>query len=97
MKDTGRSPDGKAMTETTVPDTLVPLDAGQHAASRAADAGDTAREERIAPGNKGAAPPLTPEIQNRIGSQLQSLYNDLLSESTPDRFLKLLEDLDRKS
>lgn len=65
---------------------------GSRPAQRAAGAGkpDTARNRRAAAG-------LTPEIQNRIGSQLQSLYNDLLAESTPDRFLKLLEDLDRKS
>lgn len=40
---------------------------------------------------------LTPEIQHRIGAQLQSLYNDLLTEGTPDRFLKLLDDLDSKA
>ena len=85
------------MSDTTVPDTIVPHNAGQHAASRAADGGDAVRAERQAPGSTGAVPPLTTEIQNRIGSQLQSLYNDLLAESTPDRFLKLLEDLDRKS
>lgn len=54
------------------------------------------RNDGAAIGNKGAAA-LTPEIQNRIGSQLQALYNDLLAESTPDRFLKLLKDLDGKS
>lgn len=41
--------------------------------------------------------PLATGLQSRIGAQLQSLYNDLLTEETPDRFLKLLEDLDRKS
>lgn len=41
--------------------------------------------------------PLATGLQSRIGAQLQSLYNDLLTEETPDRFLKLLEELDRKS
>lgn len=70
------------MTGTTTPD----MDA-RGAAPRAGATG--AR-------GKGGASALTPEIQNRIGSHLQSLYKDLLAESTPDRFLKLLDELDRK-
>ncbi|MGV6871191.1 NepR family anti-sigma factor [Pseudochelatococcus sp. B33] len=64
---------------------------------RAGRAGKPSRPDSAATRNRRAAAALTPEIQNRIGSQLQSLYSDLLAESTPDRFLKLLEDLDRKS
>lgn len=49
------------------------------------------------PVRPAAAGALTTDIQHRIGTQLQSLYNDLLTEATPDRFLKLLDDLDRKT
>lgn len=35
--------------------------------------------------------------QDQIGLQLRSMYDDLLNEATPERFLKLLEDLDRKA
>lgn len=82
------------MTGTTTSDNGAPR-AAQRGAVAAGAAGPLASG---APGpGKPATIPLTPEIQNRIGSQLQSLYNDLLAEATPDRFLKLLDDLDRKS
>lgn len=44
-----------------------------------------------------AVAPLSASVQSHIGAQMQSFYNDLLKEETPERFLKLLEELDRKS
>ena len=35
-----------------------------------------------------------PEISDQIGRQLRSVYNDLLAQPVPDRFLDLLKDLD---
>ena len=41
-------------------------------------------------------PPLALDIQSQIGRQLQAVYDEVLHEPVPDRFLKLLRDLDRK-
>jgi hypothetical protein len=35
-----------------------------------------------------------PDISDQIGRQLQSVYNDVLAQPVPDRFLDLLKDLD---
>ncbi|MBS7696097.1 MULTISPECIES: NepR family anti-sigma factor [unclassified Chelatococcus] len=36
-------------------------------------------------------------LQDQIGLQLRSMYDDVLNEATPERFLKLLQDLDAKT
>ena len=35
-----------------------------------------------------------PEISDQIGRQLRSVYNDILAQPVPDRFLDLLKDID---
>lgn len=50
---------------------------------------------------KPGAPPsiqsgLEPELQDHIGMQLRAVYNEVLNEPVPDRFLKLLAELERK-
>jgi len=45
---------------------------------------------------EGAEPQLDPSMQAHIGAQLRALYEKLVDEPVPDRFLKLLEDLERK-
>ncbi len=35
-----------------------------------------------------------PEISDQIGRQLRSVYNDILAQPVPDRFLDLLKNLD---
>jgi len=37
------------------------------------------------------------EIQAKIGLQLRTLYNDIVSEGVPDRFADLLNKLDKSS
>jgi hypothetical protein len=39
---------------------------------------------------------IAPEAQDRIGHQLRSVYNEVLAEPVPDRFLQLLAALERK-
>ena len=46
-------------------------------------------------------PQITPgqldsQLQEHIGRQLQALYNEVVEEPVPDRFLKLLEGLEGK-
>ncbi|CAH1648856.1 NepR family anti-sigma factor [Chelatococcus asaccharovorans] len=48
------------------------------------------------PVDRGADSKTTP-AQDQIGLQLRSMYDDILNEATPERFLKLLEDLDQKT
>jgi hypothetical protein len=38
-----------------------------------------------------------PEISDQIGRQLRSVYNDILVQPVPDRFLDLLKDIDAMS
>jgi hypothetical protein len=35
-----------------------------------------------------------PEVSDQIGRQLRTVYNDILAQPVPDRFLELLKDLD---
>ena len=35
-----------------------------------------------------------PDVSDQIGRQLRSVYNDVLAQPVPDRFLDLLKDLD---
>ena len=39
-------------------------------------------------------PQLTPEIQAKIGQQLRKIYDDMVSQGVPDRFVDLLDRLD---
>ena len=39
---------------------------------------------------------LSGDLQAHIGRQLRAVYDEVASEEVPDRFLKLLEELERK-
>jgi hypothetical protein len=43
-----------------------------------------------------AGVPLEPELQAHIGRQLRAVYDGVVNEPVPDRFLKLLETLERE-
>lgn len=36
------------------------------------------------------------DLQAHIGRQLRAVYDEVVNEAVPDRFLRLLEDLERK-
>jgi hypothetical protein len=36
------------------------------------------------------------EIQTKIGEQLRALYDDVVGQGVPDRFVELLQRLDKK-
>jgi hypothetical protein len=40
---------------------------------------------------------LTRDIQIKIGQQLRAMYADVVDQGVPDRFVELLEQLDRNS
>src|SRR5438128_1919172 len=54
---------------------------------------------KVKPMNEAAEPAadatLGREIQAKIGLQLRTLYNDIVSEGVPDRFTDLLNQLDK--
>jgi Anti-sigma factor NepR len=47
-------------------------------------------------GNPGPELILPPHVATFLGEQLQAFYSDLMSEPVPDRFVQLLDRLDRK-
>ena len=70
---------------------------------------DTAKEGQVAdmdprqdvetvpiPGEPVTNTGLEPDLQAHIGRQLRAVYEEVVSEAVPDRFLKLLEELERK-
>jgi hypothetical protein len=51
------------------------------------------------PQPKGAVPKgaiLEADLQAHIGRQLRAVYDEVVNEAVPDRFLRLLEELERK-
>ena len=48
---------------------------------------------RRRPAKSGASVQM--QVQDHIGRQLRAVYDDLLSQPVPDRFLELLDQLDR--
>ncbi|HEY1243774.1 MAG TPA: NepR family anti-sigma factor [Hyphomicrobiaceae bacterium] len=46
---------------------------------------------------QGQGRPKDAEIRERIGHELRSLFEDVVSEAVPERFRRLLEELERKS
>lgn len=54
---------------------------------------------KVKPMNEASEPAadatLGREIQAKIGLQLRTLYNDIVSEGVPDRFADLLNQLDK--
>jgi hypothetical protein len=51
--------------------------------------------EDVVPGHVPPAPPrLDRNAQARLGEQLRAMYDDLLQQPIPDRFVDLLKDLD---
>jgi len=57
------------------------------------------RKTNMLSNTDSAAPPksgLTREVQSKIGQQLRAIYNDVVDQGVPDRFLDLLNQLDAK-
>jgi hypothetical protein len=59
---------------------------------------DMKTEAETMPGE--AAPPagavFEADLQAHIGRQLRAVYDEVVNEAVPDRFLQLLEELERK-
>jgi hypothetical protein len=46
--------------------------------------------------NQGKSARLDRDVQLKIGQQLRAMYDDLVSQGIPDRFVELLNHLDHK-
>jgi len=68
---------------------------------------DTAKRKQVSPmqptPNANSTASETPEgvilaaeLQAHIGRQLRAVYDEVINEAVPDRFLRLLEELERK-
>lgn len=44
-----------------------------------------------------SGPTLNRDIQTKIGQQLRAVYDDIVDQGVPDRFIELLRDLDREA
>jgi hypothetical protein len=56
-----------------------------------------AAQGQIEPGGgPGGGASLGPDLQAHIGRQLRAVYDEVVGEAVPDRFLRLLEELERK-
>lgn len=67
--------------------------------SRAAGRKDNMSNQSTSPGSASQPPPPPPlqaGLQAHIGRQLRAVYDAVANEPVPDRFLKLLEELERK-
>ena len=45
----------------------------------------------------GKSAGIDPRVQNEIGKHLRAVYDDVISEPVPDRFMELLEQLERSA
>lgn len=43
----------------------------------------------------GSRPKLEPRVQNALGRELRAMYDQVVSEPVPDRFRKLLDQLEQ--
>lgn len=50
-----------------------------------------------ATGSVRSGPTLNRDIQTKIGQQLRAVYDDIVDQGVPDRFIELLRDLDREA
>ncbi len=53
-------------------------------------------DEQVTPRKAKTEPRLGREIQSRIGHQLRAMYDDVVSQGVPDRFVELLRKLDEE-
>jgi hypothetical protein len=46
---------------------------------------------------QGGGAKVDPRVQNEIGKHLRAIYDDVINEPVPNRFMELLEKLERSS
>jgi len=51
---------------------------------------------RVRSNSVRTGPALNRDIQTKIGQQLRAIYDDVVDQGVPDRFVELLRNLDRE-
>jgi Anti-sigma factor NepR len=69
---------------------------GKRAGAAAAKKGKRMRTEMQGGGGGGGAR-LDPRIQTEIGKHLRAVYDDVINEPVPSKFMELLEKLERST
>jgi hypothetical protein len=96
LKATHTGDDKSTMSSTSAlggrSDSLVILDAHRRSVKSAKSEASGTRRGSMHPQWSG-----TNEIGEQIGKELRELYNDMLSQPIPDRFLDLLNELEKES
>ena len=62
-----------------------------------AGATKTSKDTEMQPSIMGSQVKLSREVQRRLGDKLQSMFDEIVNEGVPDRFAKLLEQLDNRT
>jgi hypothetical protein len=50
----------------------------------------------VQPNSVSTGPVLNRDIQTKIGQQLRAIYDDVVDQGVPDRFVELLRNLERE-
>ena len=70
----------------------APVPAPEMSRQGEADRGGAGQDEA----RKGAPAAPVPAVEQLISRQLRAIYDEVVNEPVPDRFVKLLEELERK-
>lgn len=80
--------EGDGPTEAAAPG-VSPADQGGMDKTMQTDSGNSAREAVVEPA-------IDERIQSHLGRKLKEAYDDLVQQPVPDKFHKLLEELERQ-
>lgn len=70
---------------------------GKRADAAAAKKGKKMRTEMHGGSSGGGGARLDPRIQTEIGKHLRAVYDDVINEPVPSKFMELLEKLERST
>ena len=70
--------------------------AGQGSGGAPKDKGTGMRSEISGESGRGGAH-IDPRVQNEIGKHLRAIYDDVINEPVPSKFMELLEKLERST
>jgi hypothetical protein len=73
------------------------VNSGKRADAAAAKKGKKMRTEMHGGSSGGGGARLDPRIQTEIGKHLRAVYDDVINEPVPSKFMELLEKLERST
>ena len=71
---------------------------GRASSSGGTQKGEGKKMRTVVPSTSGRGnAPIDPRIQTEIGKHLRAVYDDVINEPIPDKFMELLEKLERST